>query len=106
MHLKSVQKQFLLFALKSFDWNPNLNLSSYNNRLKLLKILPLSCRRTMLSIVFMMKLNNGDVDSMLIHLFCRINFHVPSRSLRMFAPIKMNNYRSNFLNNNPFLLMC
>ena len=24
----------------------------------------------------------------------------------MFAPIKMNNYRSNFLNNNPFMLMC
>ena len=24
----------------------------------------------------------------------------------MFAPIKMHNYRSNFLNNNPFLLMC
>ena len=32
--------------------------------------------------------------------------HIPSGSLRMFAPIKMNNYRSNFLNNNPFLLMC
>ena len=24
----------------------------------------------------------------------------------MFAPIKMNNYRSNFLNNNRFMLMC
>ena len=24
----------------------------------------------------------------------------------MFAPIKKNNYRSNFLNNDPFLLMC
>ena len=32
MHLESVQKQFLLFALKSFNWNPILNLSSYNNR--------------------------------------------------------------------------
>ena len=29
-----------------------------------------------------------------------------SRNLRMFAPIKMNNYGSNFLNNNPFLLIC
>ena len=64
MHLESVQKQFLLFALKSFNWNPNLNLPSYNNRLKLLNIPPLSCRRTMLSVVFMIKLINGDIDSL------------------------------------------
>ena len=104
MHLESVQKQFLLFALKSFNWNPILNLPSYNSRLKLLNIPPLSCRRTMLSVVFMIKLINGDIDSSF--LLSRINFHIPSRNLRMFAPIKMNNYRSNFLNNNPFMLMC
>ena len=40
MHLESVQKQFILFALKSFNWNPNLNLPSYNSRLKLLNIPP------------------------------------------------------------------
>ena len=34
----------LLFALKGFNWNSNLNLPSYNNRLKLLNIPPLSCR--------------------------------------------------------------
>ena len=38
--------------------------------------------------------------------FSRINFHVTSRNLRMFADIKINNYRNNFLNDNPFLLMC
>ena len=98
MHLASVQKQFFLFALKSFNWNPNLNLPSYNNRLKLLNIPPLSCRRTMLSIVFRIKLINGDIDSPF--LLSRINFHIPSRNLRMFASIKMNNYRRNFLNHN------
>ena len=104
MHLESVQKQFLLFALKPFNWNPILNLPSYNNRLKLLNIPPLSCRRPMLSVVFMINLINCDIESPF--LLSRINFHISSRNLRIFAPIKMNNYWSNFLNNNPFLLMC
>ena len=55
-HLESVQKQFSLFALKSFNWNANINLPSYNNHLKLLNIAPLSCRRRMLSVIFMIKL--------------------------------------------------
>ena len=100
----SVQKQFLLFALKSFNWNRNLNLPSYHNRLKLLNIPPLSWRRTMLSVVIMIKLINGDIGS--LFLLSRINFHIPSRNWRMLAPIKLNNYGSNFLNKNPFLLMC
>ena len=62
MHLGSVQRQFLLFALKSFTWNPNLNLPRYNNRLKLLKMLPFSCRKTMPN-VFVIKLINGDIGS-------------------------------------------
>ena len=95
---------FLLFALKSFNWDPNLNLPSCNNLLKLLNIPPLSCRRTMVSVVFMIKLISGNIDSPF--LLSRIHFHIPSRSLRMFDPIKMNDYRSNLLNNNPFLLMC
>ena len=57
----------------------------------------------MLSVVFMIKLISGDIDS--FFLLSRTNFHISSRNLRMFAPIKMNNYRYNFLNN-PFLLMC
>ena len=57
----------------------------------------------MLSVVFMIKLTNGDIDSPF--LLSTINFHIPRRSLRMFAPMNINNYRSNFLNNNPFLLM-
>ena len=61
MHLESVQKQFLLFALKSFNWNPNLNLPSYNNRLKLLNNLALICRKTMISVVFMIKLINDEM---------------------------------------------
>ena len=36
----------------------------------------------------------------------KIYFHIPSRNLRMCAPIKINNYRSNFLYYNPFLLIC
>ena len=43
----------------------------------------------------MIKLIIGDMDSPF--LLSRINFHIP---------IKMNNYRSKFLINNPFLLMC
>ena len=53
----------------------------------------------MLSVVFMIKLFNGDIDSPF--LLSRNNFHIPNRNFRMLALIKMNNYRSNFLNNNP-----
>ena len=55
-HLESVEKQFLLFVQKSFNCNPNLNLPCYNNGLKLLNIPSLSCRRTMLSADFMLKI--------------------------------------------------
>ena len=44
----------------------------------------------MLSVDFMIKLINGDTDSSF--LLSRINFHIPGRNLRMFAPIKMYNY--------------
>ena len=43
----------------------------------------------MLSVVFMIKLINGDIDSPL--LLSRIHFHMPSRNLRMFAAIRMYN---------------
>ena len=58
----------------------------------------------LLSVVFMIKLINGDIDSSF--LLSRINFHITSRNLRVFVPIQMNNYRSNFLNNTAFMLMC
>ena len=93
MHLESAQKHFLLFALKSFSWIWILNLPSYNNRLKLLNIPPLSCRKTMLSVAFRIKLINGDIDSPC--LLNRINFDIP-RNLRMFTPIKIINYRRFF----------
>ena len=54
----------------------------------------------MLSVVYVIKLINGDIDSPF--LLCCIKFH----NLRVLVPIKINNYRSHFLNYNPFLLIC
>ena len=80
-HLESVQKQFLLFALKSLNWDPTVNLPSYESRLKLLNMPTLKSRRIMLNISFLHKLINGEVSS--TFLLGRAEFKVPLRSLRI-----------------------
>ena len=61
--LESVQKQFVLFALKSLNWDLNINLPSHSHRLKLSNLHTLSSRREMLNVVFLRKLINGVNDS-------------------------------------------
>ena len=103
-HLESVQKQFLLFALKSFNWDPTVNLPSYENRLKLLNLPTLKSRRILLNISFLHKLISGEVSS--TFLLGRIEFNVPLRSLRSFYPIRICSFSSHYLNFQPFLQIC
>ena len=103
-HLESVQKQFLLFALKSFNWNPAINLPNYESRLKLINLPTLKNRRIFLNISFLMKLISGEVSS--TFLLSRIDFNIPQRSLRFFQPIKISTFRTNYLSFQPFLQIC
>ena len=60
--VESIQKQFLLFALRNLHWNHPFELPKYEHRLQLLNMIPLSDRRVISSASFMYKLLNGQID--------------------------------------------
>ena len=60
--IESVQKQFLLVALRSLGWNHPFMLPRYEDRLRLLTMIPLNDRRTIFDAVFMYKLMNDEID--------------------------------------------
>lgn len=102
--IESVQKQFLIFALRGLGWNGLFELPPYENRLKLIDLHTLERRRHMLCVVFMSKLINGDIDS--IYLLNRIKFNVPLRNSRHFIPIKLPTFKNNYELYNPFNNLC
>ena len=102
--LESVQKQFLLFALRRWFSNRDANLPPYDNRLLLIDLPSLRNRRTVLGISFVNNLINGLVDS--VYLLHSLKFTIPSRVLRNSIPLKLEFFRSNFLCNEPLRRMC
>lgn len=102
--IESVQKQFLLFALRSLPWSSSVNLPPYTSRLALIKLPTLKSRRTMLNITFLINLINGDVCSEF--LLSRISFNVPLRPSRYFNIIQLQYFRVNYANSEPFRKIC
>jgi len=74
--IESVQKKFLLFALRGFNWVSGSNLPPYTSILLLINLSTLTNRRTMLGDMFMIKLVTGEID--FSYLLSQINFSVPS----------------------------
>lgn len=101
--IESIQKQFLLFALRGLSWNVN-NLPPYESRLMLIDLPTLEKRRRMLSSMFIIKLTRGFVDS--IFLLGQIQFNVPRTSSRYYCPIKLPIARSEYDFYNPFRRVC
>ena len=102
--IESVQKNFLIFALRGLNWNSNLRLPSYTNRLLLLNLPSLANRRTMLGVVFINNLINGDIDS--DDLVSRLHFSVPCRLTRNYIPLTLPSCRSNYALHEPFRVLC
>lgn len=102
--IESVQKQFLLFALRGLGWDTNINLPRYESRLMLIDLPSLHNRRIMLSITFMVKLINGDIDSRF--LLSQINFTIPNRFTRNYKPLKLSFCRANYEIFNPLRSIC
>jgi len=102
--IESVQKQFLLFALRALPWDPAMNLPSYESRLKLISLPTLKSRRVCANICFLFKLINGIIDSP--SLLGRIEFNVPNRPQRYFEPIRLKTRRVNYLDFEAFRTMC
>ena len=84
--IESVQKQFLLFALRR-SYGRNDHLPSYLRRLMLIDLPTLSNRRVVLGISFVNNLINGFVDS--DFLLSRLHLNIPLRNSRNFLPLKL-----------------
>lgn len=102
--IESVQKQFLLFALRNLGWRSDTVLPSYINRLALIDLPTLEHRRIMLGICFMAKLINGEINSP--HLISNIYFNVPIRASRHFVPLKLPAVKHNYEAFNPLYSLC
>jgi len=78
--IESVQKNFLIFALRRLNWDTSLILTSYSSWLLLINFPSLANRRTMLGITFIRNLIHGDVENP--ELVGRRHFNVPNRFTR------------------------
>lgn len=78
--IESIQKQFLLFALRSLKWRHRFLLPSYKHRLLLLQMNTLHDRRIIAQISFIFQLITGGIKSESLH--DKINFRVHQRTLR------------------------
>lgn len=101
--IESVQKQFLLFCLRSLHWNL-LDLPPYTSRLALIKLPTLKSRRTMLNVSFILNLINGDISS--IYLLNNILLNVPTRPSRHYELLSIKYFTTNYANADPFRRMC
>lgn len=102
--LESVQKQFLLFALRGLGWDPIRRLPPYEHRLQLIDLPSLERRRLVLGITFMINLINGKIVAPFI--LNQIDFNVPSRISRNYVPIRLPQCRTNFEAFSPLRLLC
>lgn len=102
--IESVQKQFLLFALRNLAWNPDINLPPYLHRLALINLPTLERRRIMLGICFVVKLINGEINSP--DLTSKLNFNVPFRVSRHFSPLCLPVIKYNYEELNPIYKLC
>ena len=82
--IESVQKQFLLFTLRNLRWRREIRLPPHSDRLNLIDLPILKNRRTMLGIVFINSLINGNVDAS--YLLGKLNLNIPMRVSRHFSP--------------------
>jgi len=89
--IESVQKPFLLFALRGLNWDQNFRLPSYSSRLLLINLPSLVNRRTMLGTIFMNNLIRGDIDS--VDLVSSITFNFPVSLMRNYYPRCPSNFR-------------
>jgi len=102
--IESVQKKFLLFALRGFNWDSGFNLPPYTSRLLLINLPTLTNRRIMLGVMFIVKLVAGEIDSS--YLLSQINFSVPARSTRNYVPLSLNRCTNNYSLHEPFRVLC
>ena len=96
--IESVQKQFLVFALRKLNW-ASYPLPSYESRCMLINIETLKKRRETTMITFVNDMISQRVNSP--NLLETLNFYAPSRPLRTRNIFTNNNYRSLYAKHGP-----
>ena len=86
--LESVQKQFFLRALRNLSWEDPKHLPSYESRCKLIELPSLQRRRDMISVMFLLKIIDGNMFVPFV--LSKISFNVPVRNLRNFNLLRKN----------------
>ena len=102
--IESVQKQFLIFCLRSLGWSSNESLPPYKSRLKLINLPSLGSRRKLLNCLFIYNVLLGNINTPDILELLKIN--VPLRSLRSYSFLKLEYYNKNYLNFNAYRVAC
>ena len=103
-HIESIQKQFLIFCLRSLHWSSSVVLPPYTSRLALIKLPTLRSRRIMLNVTFLLNLIKGNVDSEF--LLKNILFNVPIRPSRNYQPIQIKFFCTNYANADSLRRIC
>ena len=101
--IESIQRKFLLFALRKLGWRRGFNMPSYVSRCKLIHLEPLSKRRLNASLFFIFDLLNGHIDSP--EIYSTLKFNPPSRARvsDFFTPVTS---RTNYGRFEPISYMC
>lgn len=96
--IESVQKQFLLYALRKLNWTV-LPLPSYEARCMLINLETLKQRREFAMILFINNIISNRVDS--AALLSQLNFYTPSRHLRTRKLLSEKSCRTHYAQNGP-----
>lgn len=96
--IESIQKQFVLFALRKLGWS-TFPLPSYASRCMLISLDTLKNRREFASLAFVNDIISNRIDSP--QLLQSLNFHAPSRPLRIRSIFLENACRTNYAKNGP-----
>ena len=91
--IESVQKQFLLYALRKLGWTV-FPLPSYKARCMLINIQSLKERREFAMVSFVNNIVSHRIDSM--NILSKLNFNIPTRHLRHRMLFATNYHRTNY----------
>lgn len=102
--IESVQKQFLLFALRKFGWRRQSNLPAYSSRCKLIDLESLRARRLKACALFAYDSLTKRIDSPKLKSLLEINEQ--PRLLRNNRIFRLAKHRTNYGNYEPVNNMC
>jgi len=102
--IECIQKKFLRFCFRKFNWSDPWRLPSYTNRLKLIKLPSLQDRRIIADIKFISQINNGNIKSKFIKNKITTHLNINSR-IRFPNPFTVDFHRRNYGANEPISRM-